>query len=386
MSEQPSPHAPEGLLLTLMTQDRSPAGQGAESKPNADVQVLVTIIQADGSSPQTTGAALLVEDMASSVGFRGTIGGGALEHEALAIARSLQRDHSERNGVRLFSAPWRREVRDFPLGPSLGQCCGGRVKLLFEVFGPAERRELASLMRVPPNPATTLALRPLDSGTPIRLLADRKDPETDLPLPVQAALQSLLSGAKPRDPLLCEGWYAAPLGAPRPPLFLYGAGHVGRAVAKVFADLPFWLHWVDTAPERFPSPFPDHAVRILARDPALIARHAPDNAWHLVMTYSHAIDLAVCEAVLSRGQFSHLGVIASQTKKTRFLKRLREGGIAEAQLERLQAPLGLPDLPGKDPAVIAISIAADLLTRLHSAETETADEAPTIETQGDGGA
>jgi len=87
----------------------------------------------------------------------------------------------------------------------------------------------------------------------------------------------------------------------------------------------------------------------------------------MVMTYSHTLDLAICQAVLDRGQFSYLGVIGSKTKRARFTRRLGDSGISPGMVDKMICPVGLPDLDGKEPSVIAISIAADLLQRLSSA-------------------
>ena len=94
--------------------------------------------------------------------------------------------------------------------------------------------------------------------------------------------------------------------------------------------------------------------------PALAAA-APADATHIVMTYSHALDLAICHAVLRRGQFGHLGLIGSATKRARFLQRLAGLGIAPAMLQRLTCPIGLPGVGAKEPAMIAVSVAAQLV-------------------------
>jgi xanthine dehydrogenase accessory factor len=100
---------------------------------------------------------------------------------------------------------------------------------------------------------------------------------------------------------------------------------------------------------------------VATADPGAVALSASDGALHLVMTYSHPLDLAICHAVLKRGNFRFLGLIGSQTKRARFIKRLRELGHGEEALSRLTCPIGIPTLPGKEPAIIAISVAAQLL-------------------------
>ena len=98
-----------------------------------------------------------------------------------------------------------------------------------------------------------------------------------------------------------------------------------------------------------------------AADLPTLASAAPAGAWHIVMTYSHALDLAICHAVLRRGDFGHLGLIGSATKRARFMKRLTELGIAPAALARLNCPIGLPGIDGKEPGMIAVAVAAQLV-------------------------
>ena len=93
---------------------------------------------------------------------------------------------------------------------------------------------------------------------------------------------------------------------------------------------------------------------------SVIAAHAPKDAIHIVMTYSHQFDEAICQALLVRGQFGHLGLIGSQTKKARFAKRLRSAGIAQAMIERLNCPIGLVQIKDKSPAHVALSIAGQI--------------------------
>jgi xanthine dehydrogenase accessory factor len=117
--------------------------------------------------------------------------------------------------------------------------------------------------------------------------------------------------------------------------------------------------WIDTGAERFPPVMPDGVERIVAADPAALAPHAPEDAEHLILTYSHALDLALCHALLARG-FAGCGLIGSATKWARFRKRLSELGHAPAEIARITCPIGEPAL-GKHPQAIAISAAATLL-------------------------
>ena len=146
--------------------------------------VRVTIIRADGSAPRGAGTSMMV----GAKVFAGTIGGGAMEHEALTTARAMLSEQYE--NVRPV---WQRAVRDFPLGPSLGQCCGGYVQLLFEVVAAAEVRVMTAAAS-----DNGMALHPIASGEPMEFALGRKDDRDAWPLPFRRAVREMMSGAKPR--------------------------------------------------------------------------------------------------------------------------------------------------------------------------------------------
>jgi len=243
--------------------------------------VRVSVVATRGSAPREAGAAMLV----TGDGIEGTIGGGALEWEAMAQARAMLEDGC---------APVERTVS---LGPGLGQCCGGAVTLRFE---PADGLE-------PPQGA---------------------------------------------------------------PFWIWGAGHVGRALVDVLAPLPeASLTWIDTGAERFPDTIPETVTRLIATDPPRLMPHAPSNAHHLILTYSHDIDLALCDAALRQG-FATCGLIGSATKWARFRSRLAKMGHADAEISRISCPIGDPSL-GKHPQAIAVGVAARLLKDLLHKESAT---------------
>lgn len=317
--------------------------------------VRVSVIRADGSTPRETGAAMLV----THASLAGTIGGGTLELEAIGLARALLETGAQ-------PLRWHRDVRNFALGPSLGQCCGGATRLLLELWGPHEAAVLSAL------PARALVLRPVAAGTAPVLLSSRKDAAEGVPLPVLRVARDMLSGARPRQAELVRpgkggpAWFIEPLARPRVPLYIYGAGHVGRAIVHVLQGLPFEVHWVDTASERFPEQMSEDIRMIPAADPANVATIAPAGALHLVLTFSHALDLAIVHVLLKRNDAAFVGLIGSETKSARFRKRLREAGITDAALARLTCPIGIGGLTGKEPPVIAVSIAAQLISLLEA--------------------
>lgn len=267
----------------------------------------VVILEARGSVPRGAGTEMLVW----ADGQSGTIGGGRLEFDAADAAREALQDR--RNIARLY-----------PLGPALGQCCGGSVRVLTEVFD-AER--LKTL------PDTGLWARPLPGMT---------------------------GGTPPTSEGLRAGWFAEMLAPAKTPLWVWGAGHVGRAVVHTMAPLPdFAITWVDTAADRFPETDPGGIDTLIAAEPERLAVHAPTNAMHLILTYSHEIDLSLCHALLTRG-FGFCGLIGSATKWARFQKRLVTLGHQQDQISRITCPIGDPAL-GKHPQAIAVGVAAALL-------------------------
>jgi len=152
----------------------------------------------------------------------------------------------------------------------------------------------------------------------------------------------------------------------RPALLLFGAGHVGRALAPLLATLPLRVTWVDTRVDAFPDPVPAGIHCQLADDPLDPVRAAAAATLYLVMTHQHPLDFAIVEAVLARGDAGFLGVIGSRSKWRRFRWRLEQRGYTAAQLDRVHCPVGLAAVPGKLPAEIAVSVAAQLIAHCHA--------------------
>jgi xanthine dehydrogenase accessory factor len=281
----------------------------------------VVVAAVEGSAPREAGAAMLVWPGGQS----GTIGGGTLEYEAAARARSALAEARDR-------------LDRLPLGPALGQCCGGSVTLLTEVWDVA-RMETAT---------GEVIARPLPG------------PATAMPLAVKRLLNAARAQGKAPAPGIIAGWMVEPRACPARSLWIYGAGHVGRALVEVLAPLPdLAITWVDTAPDRFPDHIPRGVTQLVAANPAEVVRYAPAGAEHLVLTYSHALDLELCHQLLRHG-FRSAGLIGSATKWARFRSRLRQLGHDEARIARITCPIGDPAL-GKHPQAIAVGVAAALL-------------------------
>lgn len=281
----------------------------------------VVIAEVAGSAPREVGAAMLVWNGGQS----GTIGGGALEFGAAAEALKHE------------------GLRRHPLGPELGQCCGGAVTLLTEHYDAA-------------------ALKTLDSEVMAR------GPGA-MPLAVKRLLNRARARGDAPAPQLLQGWMVEPVARPSLPVWIWGAGHVGRALVDVLSPLPdLSLTWVDTGPDRFPENVPEDVTLLPVPDPARAMALAPDDAAHLILTYSHEIDLQLCHAALRRG-FAFAGLIGSDTKKARFTKRLQSLGHAPAQIARISCPIGQKTL-GKHPHAIAIGVAAQIITLQTGDRTE----------------
>ncbi len=296
--------------------------------------VRVVVAEAQGSAPREVGAAMLVwED-----GQQGTIGGGALEYAAAARARALL---ARGRGA---------EITRLPLGPALGQCCGGAVVLLSEVFC---RENLEGIEKA------EVFARPVADGE-----------AGEMPLRVRRLLaEARESGARPRSALL-GGWMVEPVRRPAAPLWIYGAGHVGRALVDVITPLEdFVITWIDTSPERFPETVPEAVTILPAALPQRAVARAPREAHHLILTYSHALDLELCHALLGHG-FASAGLIGSASKWARFRRRLAALGHGPEAIGRITCPIGDKRL-GKAPQAIAIGVAAQLLTILKTTNKQT---------------
>jgi xanthine dehydrogenase accessory factor len=292
----------------------------------------VVIAAHDGSSPREVGAAMLVwSDQKAGGGQSGTVGGGALEWQAVQTARA-----------RLAEAG--PLVTRLALGPSLGQCCGGAVTLLTEVYD-----------------GTSLDGASLDGASlPEGPIHARSVGGTPMPLAVKRLLAEARAQGTLPAPQLLQGWMIEPLSQPQRQIWLWGAGHVGRAIAATLAPLPgLAITWIDVAPDRFPDPAPAGVTLLPAADPGQAVRLAPQDAHHLILTFSHALDLDLCHRLLTHG-FASCGLIGSATKWARFRSRLAKLGHAPGEIARITCPIGDPAL-GKHPHAIAIGVAAQVL-------------------------
>jgi xanthine dehydrogenase accessory factor len=150
--------------------------------------------------------------------------------------------------------------------------------------------------------------------------------------------------------------------APRFTLQLYGAGHVGRAIVALLANVPCQVQWIDERESEFPSvTLPSHIQKVCVEPVQAEVATAAPGAFYLVLTHSHDLDLAITHAVLQRADFGYFGLIGSKTKRARFEHRLLARGIASEALAHMVCPIGIAGISGKEPAVIALAVVAQLL-------------------------
>ncbi len=243
-----APNAPGGRLMAAWLDALAAAER--DNQP----AVLVTVLAAKGSTPREAGR----QDGRLRRRLAGTIGGGNLEYQCEAAARDL-----------LAAGAEGPSTRDFPLGPALGQCCGGHVTVLFEVLRP-----------------------------------------------------------------------------PQLQIALFGAGHVGKALVKLLADLPCRVSWIDPRPEALPANLPPNVTPVRAAQPAQAVAALPPGSLVLVMTHDHQLDFEIVAAALRRPDLPAVGLIGSDTKRARFVSRLARQGIAT---DKLICPIGCRGSRARNP-------------------------------------
>lgn len=162
-------------------------------------------------------------------------------------------------------------------------------------------------------------------------------------------------------------------------LVVFGAGHVGSALIAVLANLDFRIRWFDSRTELFPAQLPPNVRTYTLQQLDLEVDSCPKGAYYLVMTHDHALDQALCEAVLSRGDAAFCGLIGSRSKQRKFAKRLAKKGFTTAEIADLTCPIGLPMVHGKKPAEIAIAVAAQLLALKNQPPTPPQDSGQTAD-------
>jgi len=280
---------------------------------------LVSVISTEGSAPRDAGAHMVVTPQ----GYHGSIGGGTLEWHAIAAAQGML---AKGAAVRVTS---------HSLGPDLGQCCGGQVRLRTEAFDTSKLKDLGNLAAREAHGSFTVSF----DGIDLQFAEDQRR------------------------------------------VYLFGAGHVGRALVLALAPLPFDITWIDSRPEAFPRAVPQNVTLAAETDLA----EAPHGSLVFIMSHSHALDLAIADAALRNAGIAQVGLIGSATKRARFQKRLREAGIAPERITSLICPIGVPGIRSKTPVAIAAATAAQILMLDESLRLAMAEDKPHHALQRTGG-
>ncbi|MDR3473865.1 MAG: xanthine dehydrogenase accessory protein XdhC [Devosia sp.] len=253
-----------------------------------------------GSSPREAGTFMLI----GAAECTGTIGGGALEHLVIERGRQVLRDGLAGDDL------------DVPLGPEIGQCCGGRVKVEMRIVDAVKAAALVA-----------------------RAQADEDR---------------------------------------RPSVFVFGAGHVGQALARALALLPLKVTVVDTRADELAG-LPSGVAGKVAAMPEAVVRQAPQGSAYLVLTHDHALDFLVAAEALARPDAPYVGMIGSQTKRARFASWFKAEGGDPRQLDRLVMPIGADGLGDKRPEVIAVLAAAEIMVHIGRREVENLRARPVTE-------
>jgi len=295
---------------------------------------MVTLAGVEGSAPREAGARMIVGPDRNA----GTVGGGNLEFLLIDQARRLM--------------AWDRHVlqQDYPLGPLLAQCCGGRVRVLVERLDAesvgwleqAEAREQAGERYVLRGEIVDGRLaRRVSAGWPRDCVEGAQLFDADGEAGRRGDWSVIVEHVRPVSACV----------------YIFGAGHVGQALAPIVDTLPFRMRWLDTREELRGS---DARLEIEA-DPVEIVSAAAAGSFFIVLTHTHELDYQIVRAVLSPGDAAYCGLIGSATKRARFVSRLGKDGVDVA---RLTCPIGAGAIRSKLPAAIAVAASAELLVRL----------------------
>jgi xanthine dehydrogenase accessory factor len=356
------------------------------------VVVRIAVAEVRGSTPREPGAFMLV----GRDSVEGSIGGGQLEWEAIAGARELLAD----TGVAA-------RVNKVVLGADVGQCCGGVVSVWLERFtreslgllgvasdagahgcavlsstvrggevehtvvrraGTGANAILATAADTTAGAGATVATSAgtnagasANVATPVATPADAGIDETAdrlLREPRQRALPILTHNAA-GEPTFLER-----LDDEFPAVWLYGAGHVGQALARILTELPLRLTWIDSRAELFPDTIGGGARILREPDSRATVSEAPVGAYFIVMSHSHPLDYSLCHALLERNDFAWLGLIGSASKAARFRSRLKRAGLGAEVIRKLVCPIGVDGIESKWPAAIAVAVAAQLMQQI----------------------
>ena len=330
--------------------------------------VLLTIISTKGSTPCSNGDKIVFSGAESVFG---SIGGGNLEFKALYFAEELLSLNS--NGTYL---------KKYPLGASLGQCCGGYVNVMFESFiqSDATNSWIKTVSNLLQDNEDFIVATIVDSNSEIEFsskkfvyldgnLSPNIDDKKISSLITKSAKDLLLLSDSPtivqfenQSGALTEVCFEKVLTSEVQPVVIFGAGHISRALMPILINLPIKIYWVDDRAEQFDKYQGDTSqIDIICDDFVQSIPDLPDSSYCLVITYSHQIDFEICEKMITQNNFSYLGMIGSEIKGKKFRDRFHQKNFSEEVINKFICPIGDKQKFLKSPAAIAVTIAMDLI-------------------------
>ncbi|MDA9766826.1 XdhC family protein [Candidatus Thioglobus sp.] len=330
--------------------------------------VLLTIISTKGSTPCSKGDKIVFSGAESVFG---SIGGGNLEFKALSFAEELLSLNS--NGTYL---------KKYPLGATLGQCCGGYVNVMFESFIQSDATNLwiETVSNLLQDNADFIVATIVDSNSEIEFsskkfvyldgnLSPNIDDKKISSLIIKSAKDLLLLSDSPtivqfenQSGALTEVCFEKVLTSEVQPVVVFGAGHISRALMPILINLPIKIYWVDDRAEQFDKYQGDTSqIDIICDDFVQSIPDLPDSSYCLVITYSHQIDFEICEKMITQNNFSYLGMIGSEIKGKKFRDRFHQKNFSGEVINKFICPIGDKQKFLKSPAAIAVTIAMDLI-------------------------
>ena len=289
---------------------------------------LISVIETKGSTPREVGACIVVNQKGE---FFGTIGGGNMENTSLLDAQKLLQRPQDTV-----------VIKKYLLGPELGQCCGGAVKIMSEVFLPERLEEIKALAQAEAEgPSISTAI-----------------------IGENHVARSIKDGTAQSVGMESDGKLIENFGTKNHSIYVFGAGHVGRALMLTLAPLPFDVTWIDSREGEFPKVMPSNFKAINHSEPHTLLTSVPDEAVILILTHDHAMDFDIVFAALKMARFAYIGVIGSKTKKARFISRLKKAGLSQDLIDPMACPIGITGIKSKKPAAIAVAITAEILCNI----------------------
>ena len=298
---------------------------------NNQLCVLIFVASHQGSTPRETGAWLLV----SSLEVIGTLGGGEIEYTSIAEAQNILAGRQ----------PFVAKKKTYQLGPDLDQCCGGAMAIFF----------------LPINSEALIWLQPLCS-----FIKEERRGNIIFDTSSSSLMPELLEGEVPKSKQNVDTFHIQPLYDSRPRVILYGAGHVGRAVAAISLQLPILLTVVDGRKSQLVQvPSGENITSEHWDNPVSQANKVLSAKAAIIMTHSHGLDYRLCQSLIKNPHFLYIGLIGSMTKSERFRRALRKEGNTDKEISRIISPIGRNGPHGKEPGIIALSVLSEVIPKIN---------------------